>query len=46
MTCTMARDRLKNSICEKMGLPLLRVRWGDWEVLSALDGLLVVQSGD
>jgi len=26
---TMERDRLKNSICEKVGLPLLRVRWGD-----------------
>jgi hypothetical protein len=37
---TVARDQLKNSICEKAGLPLLRVRWGDWDALSALDRLL------
>ena len=37
---TMARDRLKNSICEKVGLPLLRVRWGDWDALSTLDVLV------
>jgi hypothetical protein len=33
---TQARDRLKNSLCEKAGLPLVRVRWGDW---AALDGV-------
>ncbi|MFZ5814453.1 MAG: DUF2726 domain-containing protein [Bacillota bacterium] len=37
---TMARDRLKNGICEKVGLPLLWVRWGDWGALSALDGVV------
>ena len=37
---TMARDRLKNSICEKVGLPLLRVRWRDWDALSTLDVLV------
>lgn len=37
---TMARDRLKNSICMNAGLPLLRVRWGDFGELGALDGVL------
>ncbi|MFZ5823434.1 MAG: AAA domain-containing protein, partial [Bacillota bacterium] len=36
---TMARDRLKNAICEKASLPLLRVRWGDFGALAVLDGI-------
>lgn len=35
---TQARDRLKNSICEKAGLRLVRVRWGDWAALGAVEG--------
>jgi hypothetical protein len=42
----MARDQLKDSICETVGLPLLRVRWGEWDALSALDGLLEPHSID
>lgn len=37
---TQARDRLKNSLCAKAGLPLVRVRWGDWGSLRALDEVL------
>ena len=37
---TLARDRLKNSLCEKAGLPLIRVRWGEWGALQALESLL------
>lgn len=33
---TQARDRLKNSLCAKAGLPLVRVRWGDWGALDSL----------
>lgn len=34
---TMARDRLKDSLCEKAGLPLIRVRWGNWGALDSLE---------
>ncbi len=35
-----ARDRLKDRVCEKAGLPMLRVRWGDWGALRVVDGVI------
>jgi very-short-patch-repair endonuclease len=37
---TQPRDRLKDSLCHKAGLPLIRVRWGAWQALESLVPLL------
>jgi hypothetical protein len=37
---TQARDRLKDSLCHKAGMPLVRVRWGAWQALESLVPLL------
>jgi hypothetical protein len=37
---TQARDRLKDSLCGKVGLRLVRVKWGDWGQLATLDAVL------